>query len=116
MKFLITFILIGILSFAACTFFPWWSIAIVAFIVALVIPQSAFSAFLAGFLSTGLLWLVLSYYISRINNDLLAGKISLLIFHSNNPLLLILATGLIGALVSGLGALSGNLFRITRGK
>ena len=111
MKFLISFILIGVLSFAACTWFPWWSIAIVSFIVCLAIPQSALSAFLAGFFSIGLLWLSLSYYISNNNNHLLTGRISLLILHSINPLMLILLTGLIGGLISGLGGLCGNLFR-----
>ena len=111
MKFLISFILIGAFSFAVCTYFPWWSIAIVSFIVCLSIPQSALSAFLAGFFSTGLLWLCICYYISNNNNHLLAGKISLLILHSTNPFMLILVTGLIGGLISGLGALSGNLFR-----
>lgn len=111
MKFLISFILIGVLSFAAGTWFPWWSIAIAAFIVAVFIPQSAISAFFAGFLSTGLLWLGMSYFISKNNDHLLANKVSLLIFHLSNPLILIIVTGLIGGLISGLAALSGSLFR-----
>ncbi len=111
MKFLISILLIALLSVAACLYLPWWSIAIVAFIVAAIIPQKPFIAFLAGFIALFLLWGVLSWYISSNNSHLLAHKVSVLILKADNPTLLVLATALIGALVAGLGALSGSFVR-----
>lgn len=111
MKFLVSIILTALLSVAACLYLPWWSIAVVAFIVAAVIPQKPFASFLAGFLALFLLWGSLSWYISSNNNDLLAHKISLLLLQADNPVLLILVTALIGALVGGLAALSGSFVR-----
>lgn len=111
MKFIITLILTALLSFAACLYLDWWSIAIAAFIVALVIPQHPGKAFAAAFVAVFVLWGSLSYWISSNNEHILAHKVSLLILKADNPLLLILATALIGALVAGLAALSGSLLR-----
>ena len=111
MKFITAILLTALLSFAACLFLPWWSIAIAAFIVAALIPQHPGKAFVTAFLSLLLLWGGLSYWISSNNDHLLAHKVSLLILKMDNPYLLILATAIVGALVAGLGALSGSLLR-----
>ncbi|MES2848218.1 MAG: hypothetical protein V4685_04140 [Bacteroidota bacterium] len=111
MKFLISIVLTAILSVAACLYLPWYSIAIVAFIVSAVVQQKPLASFLAGFIPLFLLWGGLSWYISSNNNDLLAHKISLLILKADSPMLLILITALIGALVGGLAALSGSFVR-----
>jgi len=111
MKFLIALILIALLSFAACLYLPWWSIAIAAFIVALVIPQHPGKSFLAGFLALFFLWGALSYWISAKNENILAHKVSLLILKMDSPYMLILATASIGALVAGFAALSGSFLR-----
>lgn len=111
MKFLISLILTMLLSFAACLFFPWWSIAITAFIVAALIPQKPFKAFLTGFIALFLLWGALSFWISNNNDHILAHKVSQLLLKMDNPYLLILTTALIGALVAGFSALAGSYLR-----
>lgn len=111
MKFFISIILIALLSVAACLYLPWYSIAIVAFLVAAAIPQKPLKAFLAGFLALFLLWGGLSMFISSNNEHLLAHKVSLLILKVDSPYLLITATALVGALIAGLGALSGSFVR-----
>jgi hypothetical protein len=111
MKFLISLILIALLSFAACLFLPWWSIAVAAFIVAVVIPQHPGKSFLAGFLALFFLWGVLAYWISDRNENILAHKVSMLMLKMDNPFMLILVTALIGALVAGFAALSGSFLR-----
>ena len=116
MKFIISFILTAVLSFAACLYLPWWSIAVAAFIVAALIPQRPGKAFITGFLALFFLWAVLSFWISNNNEHVLAHKISLLIFKMDSPYLLILATASIGALVAGLAALSGSLLRTRKAK
>ena len=111
MKFFVSFLLILLLSFAACLYFPWWSIAVVAFIISALIPQGPVKSFLAAFLALFVFWAGLSSWISYKNEHLFAHKISLLIFKMDNVILLILATGLIGAIVAGFAALSGSYFR-----
>ena len=111
MKFLVSLILIALLSFAVCLFLPWWVIAIVSFVVLLVIPQRPGFAFLCGFLSLFILWGTLSFWISDGNEHLLAKKMSVVILKTSNPYFLILATACIGAIVSGFAALAGSLVR-----
>ncbi len=111
MKFLISIILTILLSFCACLYFPWWSIAVVAFLVAALIRQTPLVSFFSGFTALFLLWGIMSFWISSNNNDILAQRVSLLIFNNNNTFLLILSTALIGALVAGLAALTASFLR-----
>lgn len=111
MKFIASIILTALLSFAACLYFPWWSIAVVAFVVIALIPQSPGKSFFAGFVALFLLWFGLSFWISNNNDHILAHKVSLLILKVDNPYLLILVTALIGALVAGLAATTAGFLR-----
>lgn len=108
MKFIISILLIATLSFVAGMFLPWWVIAIIGFGVAILIKQQAAVSFLAGFTALFLLWGGLSFYISNANNNLFAHKISMLVLQIDNPVYIILVTALIGALVAGLGSLTGS--------
>ena len=111
MKFIISLILTALLSFGACLYLPWWSIAIAAFIVAALIPQKPGKAFLAAFIALFLLWGAFSFWLSNNNEHLLAHKVSVLILKMDSPYLLIMATALIGGLVAGFAALSGAYLR-----
>ena len=111
MKFFIALLLTAVFSFAASLYLPWYSIAIAAFLVALAVPQSAGRAFLSGFFALFILWAGLSFWINNANESILAHRISLLVIKSDNPFLLIIITGLIGAVVAGFAAISGSLLR-----
>jgi hypothetical protein len=111
MKFIVSLIVTAILSFAACLFLPWWSIAIAAFIVAAAIPQKPAKAFAAASLALFLLWGGLSFIISNSNGHILAHKISTLIISMDNPILLVVVTAIIGSLVAGFAALAGSFLR-----
>lgn len=111
MKFFISLLLMMLLSFTACLFMEWWSIAIACFIVAALIRQRPGIAFITGFLALFLLWGGLSYWISDNNNHLLAHKVSVIILKNDNPEMLILITATIGAIVGGFAALTGSLLR-----
>lgn len=108
MKPTITTILILLLSFCACLYFPWWTIAIVAFIVSALIPQRPWVSFLSGFIALFLLWGGLSVWISSNNDHILAHRVSKLILPVDSPVLLILLTAVIGGLIAGLGSLTGS--------
>ncbi len=111
MKFFISFILTALLAFALCLFLPWWSIVIAAFVIAALIPQKPAKAFFTAFAALLFLWGGLSFWMSNNNHHVLAHKVSQLILKIDNPMLLILATALIGALVAGFAALAGSYLR-----
>ncbi len=111
MKFSISILLIAFVSFVACLYLPWWTIAVVALVVAVFIPQSPLQSFLAGFIALFLLWGIVSALISSGNGHVLANKIGMIILKSTNPYSLILLTAFIGATVAGFGALTGGFLR-----
>ena len=111
MKFLDATVLTAIFSFITGLYLPWWGIAIAAFLVALLVNQKAFPAFLAGCLGVFILWAGLAWWIDMKNNGVLSKKIAQVLPLGGNTLLLILVTGLIGGLVGGLAALSGSFLR-----
>ena len=111
MKFIISLILIAFLSFAACLYFPWWSVAIIAFLVTALIPQDSGKNFFTGFVALFLLWGGLSFWISNNNDHILAHKVSLIILKIDSPYLLIIVTAFIGGIVAGLAAVTGSFLR-----
>jgi hypothetical protein len=111
MKFLVALILTVLLSFIAGLYLPWWSIAIAAFIVALLVHQKALKAFFSGFLGVFLLWGALAEWIDLKNESILSARIGELLTIGSHPFLLVLLTGLIGGLVAGFAAMSGSYLR-----
>jgi hypothetical protein len=111
MKIIISIILIALSAFVLGLYMPWWSLAIAAFLVPLVIDQKSFWAFLSGFMALFLLWGIMSWIISSNNQQVFAHKISRLILSSDSPALLIFVTAILGALVAGFASLSGSLLR-----
>lgn len=109
MKFLASTISIALLAFSLGLFLPWWSIAISAFLVPAFIKLTPWKAFLSGFLALFFFWGVMTYTISFRNDFLFTHKISLLILKADNPILVIILTAFIGALVAGFASLSGSL-------
>jgi hypothetical protein len=111
MKFLISLILTALLSFIASMFGPWWIIAVVAFIVAAAIPQKVLMSFLAASLALFFLWGIQAFLINEQNNHLLGSKVAGLLFHRNSSALMIIVTGMVGAIVAGFAAISGSFLR-----
>jgi hypothetical protein len=111
MKFSISILLIAFVSFVACLYLPWWTIAVVAGVVAVFIPQTPLQSFLAGFFGLFLLWGIMSALISSSNGHVLANKIGMIILKSPGPYSLIFLTAFIGATVAGFGALTGAFLR-----
>ena len=108
MKFIITTLLIAILSFCSGLFLPWWGFAFIAFAVSALLPQRPMVAFLSGFLALFLLWGGLAWLLDAANNSILSGKIARILPLGGSSVLLILVTALVGALVGGGAALSGS--------
>lgn len=111
--FLISLISTAALSLALQLFLPWWIIAVAAFVIAMLIEQKSFAAFLSGFLAVFLLWTGYALMLSGANNDILLTKITELLkaLTGGNKIVVYLLTGLVGGLVAGFAALTGSLAR-----
>ncbi len=116
MKFLTAVVLTALLVFIAGLYMPWWSLAIAAFLVAVLIHQKAGKAFFAGFLGVFLLWGGLAWWIDMKNDGYLSKKIAQLLPMGGSVVALILFTAFIGALVAGFAAMSGSFLRSTERK
>jgi len=114
MKFLTAIILTALLAFVGGLWFAWWSIAIAAFLIALLIHQRAGKAFLSGFIGVFVLWGALAWWIDMNNEGILSHKIAAVLPLGGSSFLLILVTAFIGALVAGFGAISGSYLRRSR--
>jgi hypothetical protein len=111
MKLIVAIILTALLAFVGGIYMQWWSLAIAAFIIALLIPQKAGKAFLSGFLGVFILWAALAWWINMKNESILAKKIAAVLPLGGNAYLLILVTAFVGGLVGGFAALSASYLR-----
>ena len=107
-RFFISLLLIALLSLAAELYLPFWSVALVAFVVSALIPQAPWKALLCGFVAIFLLWSGLACYLDEANDHILANRVSLLVLKTTSPLLLVAVTGFVGGVVGGMGALSAS--------
>ncbi len=101
---------IALLSAIAQFFLPWWTIAIVAALVTLVLQLKPSHAFFSGLLGVGGLWLAMALFFSLRNHFILSSKLAEL-FSLSNSVFLLLFTALIGGLTAGMSALTASLFR-----
>lgn len=111
MKFIISILLIALLSFVACLYLPWWTIAIAAFVVAIFIPQPPLRSFLTGFAALFLLWGGLAIWIDSRNEHVLSHRIAAVLPFGGSTFVMLLVTALVGALVAGFASLSASYFR-----
>lgn len=106
MKLTITLITISILSYFSQSFGPWWTGVLVAFLVAAIVQLKPGSAFLAGFIGLGLAWGIAAGIADIENSGILSARIGEMLGGlpgwSLTPI-----TALFGAILGGLGALSG---------
>ena len=111
MKLPTTILLIAVLGFALGLYLPWWSIAIAAFIVAVLIQQRPLVSFLAGFMGIFVLWFALAMLIDVRNQHILSKKIATLLPLNGNSFLLILITAFVGAIIGANAALAASFLR-----
>lgn len=112
---MIQILLIAILSLLAQLVLPWWSLALVAFLVCFWRGQSVGRSFLYGFLGIALVWLGYALLIHTRTEGIFTGRMGELLFKSHNALLPILVTTLLGGLVGGFSGMTGFLVRQATG-
>ncbi len=113
MKIIAAIILTGFLAYVVGVYgtLPWWSFVITSLIVAVAIHQRPGKAFLTGFAGVFLLWAGMALIKDAANEHILATKVAQVLPLGGSYLVLILLTGIIGGLVSGLAALTGTYLR-----
>ena len=99
-----------LLSGVLLNFLPWWVIAPVALVVSIFFYTKPVFAFFAAFLGTGILWGGYAAILDAKNNGVFSSQFGQ-IFNGLSSHSLIMGTAIMGALVSGLSALTGSLFR-----
>lgn len=111
MRYVAAYNLTILLSLAGGLFFPWWIIAVAAFVVAVAIPQRPAGALTTGMLAVASLWSTMALIIDAQNHSILSVRIASVLPLGGSTAYLILATALLGGIVAGMAALSGNMFR-----
>lgn len=108
---MIQILLIAILSLLAQVLLPWWSLAIVAFLVCFWRSLGAGRAFSYGFAGIALVWLCYALLIHIRTDGIFTSRMSELLFKTNNAAIPMLVTAILGGLVGGLAGLSGYFVR-----
>lgn len=111
MRFLLVTLLTAAFSFIAGLFLPWWSLALIGFLVAILIQQKTSYAFLSAFTAIFFLWGGLALLIHVRNQGVLTKKMAELFPLQGQSFYLILITATIGAVVAGFAAMSGSSLR-----
>lgn len=113
MKQITAIVLTAFLAFVAGVYssLPWWSFAITSLVVAVSVHQKPGKAFLSGFLGLFLLWAGMAFLKDSANNHILSTKVAQILPLGGSYFVLILVTGIVGGLVSGLAALTGSYLR-----
>ena len=107
-KNLINFIATIIIALLLSQVLPWWSVMLAGFITAILFSLKKSAVFFIPFLAIALFWMVYAFWLSNANDFILSKKIAVLLPLQGNPYLLILVTGLIGGIATGIAAIFGK--------
>jgi hypothetical protein len=102
---------IFVLGYIAQSFLPWWSIAILSFLVGIWQWQSPLKSFTYGTVAVTLLWTLYSSYQNVQNGGIISNAVSEMLGGAVSGTQLIFVTGIIGGLVGGMSAMTGSLFK-----
>jgi hypothetical protein len=103
MRLILQILVIALVAYALERFIGWWGIAVAAALGGYFLRSRM--NFLAGFVSIGLLWLLLALYTDAASANGLASRVADIF--TIPKALLILVTVLVGGLVGGFAALTG---------
>ncbi|MFT6854417.1 MAG: hypothetical protein ACJA0X_000380 [Cyclobacteriaceae bacterium] len=110
MKLIFRIIIIALFTYLMSFYFPWWVGMVIAGVVSILIYSSGISAIIAGFLGVGSIWFGYSFFLDNSSNSFFSEKIVEL-FPFNDPVMLIVLSGIIGGVSGGFGALAGHTFK-----
>jgi hypothetical protein len=105
---ILNFVITLIIALLLSLYLPWWSIMVAGFVSALFFSLKKAAVFFVPFLAVFLFFVIYAYMLSSVNNFILAKKIAILLPLGGDPFVLILVTGLIGGLATGVAAMFGK--------
>jgi len=119
MNFILRILITGISTYYIGSFFPWWSIIFIPFILGLIFDDNYISHFLSSFIGVSVSWFFLLLGMEYQTEAILSSKIiQILNINSTNSLIIISAV--IGGIVSGLSSITAlalvNIFRKKKDK
>ncbi len=106
-SFLISIIIIFVVTYIIFLALPWWTIPIATFIVGIIFRLKSIPSFLSGFLGVGIVWLVLIVSKDAGNDVNIASAMGEL-FGGRSGYMVYILSGLIGGLMGGLASLTGS--------
>ena len=119
MNFILRILITGISSYYISSFFPWWSIIFIPFILGLIFDDNYISHFLSGFIGVSVSWFFLLLGMEYQTEAILSSKI-IQILNINSTNTLIIISAVIGGIVSGLSSITAlalvNIFRNKKDK
>jgi len=102
-----------LLASAVQLFLPWWSVAVVCYVVGFVGARFGGPAFRVGFGGAALSWLLPAAWLNMRNDGLLAHRVAQLLPLGGSAVALVLVTAVVAGLVGGWAALAGAYLRAT---
>ena len=109
-KYLLYFILILVLAAIVQLFLPWWSMPLLAIILAYTLNVKPAPAFLGGFLAAALLWGAYALYINMANDGIMSNRIGQL-FGGLGGNVMVIISAVFGGVFTGLAGLVGSQCR-----
>lgn len=110
MKFLILFICSGVAALILGPFIPYWGIMFLIAVMAAILGGKGLNTFFSAGLGMGLVWLLIPLWIQGETDSALPQMVAQIMGLKHEGYLLG-ATSILGFLMGGIAALTGNLFR-----
>ncbi|HXS38383.1 MAG TPA: hypothetical protein VN721_16900 [Flavipsychrobacter sp.] len=110
MRIIIATFFIAILAFVVEYYWPWWIIAVVAFVIIFLFNLNPGRGFIAGFLGIAICWLAVALWRDTLNEHILSQRMATL-FGLPHYTLFIVLTVFLGGLTGGLAGWSGSQTR-----
>lgn len=109
-RFLVLFFLVGVSIYFIGPYMPYWGLMILVVIISFLFGASPVTSFFSSGFSFGLVWLLLSIWISVDTLSSLPKSMSELMGLSNDNLLWFF-TGLVGFIIGSFSGLTGAMFK-----
>ena len=112
---ILLFILIALNAFFLSLVLPWWSMILPGLFFGHRFRESPLTAFIVGFLAVFVAWSVHSSVINHLNEGVLSARIAQT-FGVEQAWILIVITGVIGGVMSGIATMTRALFAQAQAK
>lgn len=111
MRSFVKILLTSALVLVAQFYLPWYVIMIIPFVISIIIKTNGAASFFSASIPVSFIWIIQAYLIHTSTGDILTSRMAHVFPLDGSANLLLLVTGIIGGIASGLAGLTGNAFR-----